>query len=98
MKPVVGGHYRLTAQNDTLTMHNEGTFIEVTPNEYLRYTWQWAGDEEITEIEVTFTAHAEGTALRLRHRGFLSADSRANHDNGWNSYVTGLIAFMNQHI
>jgi len=75
-------------------MHNEGRFIEVTPNAYLRYTWQWSGDDEITEIEVTFAAHEQGTQLRLQHGGFLSADSRTNHDTGWNSYITGLTAFI----
>ncbi len=98
VQPRVGGHYRLTAQNDTLTMHNEGRFIEVTPNAHLRYTWQWSGpeevDEEVTEIEVTFSAHENGTQVRLQHRGFLSAESRTNHDNGWNSYIKGLRAFI----
>jgi len=94
VKPVVGGHYRLTAQNETLTMHNEGRFIEVTPKAHLRYTWQWLGDEEITEIEVTFSAHENGTQLRLQHGGFLTVASRTNHDNGWNSYVAGLTAFL----
>ena len=94
--PEVGGHYRLVARNDTMTMSNEGVFVEVEPNRHLAYTWQWAGDEEITRIDVLFSPHAEGTELRLQHSGFLTDESRSNHDNGWTSYVAGLIAFISE--
>ena len=94
IKPEVGGHYRLFAQNDTMTMTNEGTFLEVEPDRHLRYTWQWSGDDEVTQIDVLFSPHTDGTELRLQHRDFLTEQSRNNHDNGWTSYVAGLIQFI----
>lgn len=92
--PKLGGHYRLTAQNDT--MSNEGVFLDVEPNRRLVYTWQWSGDEEITRIEVHFSPHTDGTELRLQHTGFVTEASRSNHDNGWTSYVAGLIEFISE--
>ena len=96
IKPEVGGHYRLVAENESMTMSNEGVFLEVQPNRHLRYTWQWAGDEEVTQIDVLFSAHPDGTELRLQHLDFLTEESRSNHDSGWTSYVGGLIQFISE--
>lgn len=94
IKPEVGGHYRLYAAGDGFTATNEGVFLSVEQNKHLRYSWHWEGDEETTEVEVTFASHATGTELHLTHSGFLTEDSRGRHDEGWNSYVAGLTQFL----
>ena len=94
IKPEVGGHYRLYAAGDGFTATNEGVFLDVEKNRRLRYSWHWNGDEETTEVEVTFASHPTGTELQLTHSGFLTEDSRNRHDEGWDSYVSGLRAHL----
>ena len=92
--PVVGGHYRLIMDTPAFSSRNDGRFLFVAPEQHLRYTWQWRGDDEITEIDVTFAKHATGTEVAITHSGFQSEESYTNHDNGWDSYIAGFIAHL----
>lgn len=92
--PIIGGHYRLFMDMPDVKLSNEGRFLEVIPNELLKYTWEWNGDGEVTEITVIFEAHETGTEIRIHHIGFASKESAAMHDSGWDSYVDGLIKFI----
>lgn len=94
INPVKGGHYRLLMQTPDVSMRNEGTFLDVDPGKNVRYTWEWNGDGEVTEIDVTFVEAADGSQVLLRHSGFSDEQSRAMHDAGWDSYISGLIADM----
>jgi uncharacterized protein YndB with AHSA1/START domain len=90
----VGGHYRLHMESPEFSARNAGVFLEVEPEKRLRYTWQWDGSDEVTEITVTFSASPEGSEVQITHKGFHEAESRSNHDQGWDSYMDGLIAFL----
>lgn len=92
--PVQGGHYRLLMETADRSMRNEGTFLEVNPGKHVRYTWEWNGDGEVTEIDVTFVPISSGTEIRLRHSGFRSDESRSMHDAGWDSYFAGLMEHL----
>ncbi len=96
INPVVGGHYRLIVDAPEQIMFNEGTFSVVEPGERLKYTWEWNGDGAVTEIEVLFAEGEEGTSLHLTHSGFASSESMAMHDTGWDSYVEGLKAHLEE--
>ncbi len=43
---------------------------------------------------MTFTEVPGGTEVQITHKGFHDADSRANHDQGWDAYLTGLGLFL----
>lgn len=89
--PVEGGRYRLWSGPSVMT----GVFKRVIPNELLQYSWCWDEAEEMTEITVKFSDHPEGgTQVSLTHSAFLSEESRAMHDTGWDSYFEGLIRFI----
>ena len=92
--PEVGGHYRLLMEG----MSNEGTFVEVKPNQFLHYTWVWNQDGEESHIEVTFEPiHDSGhehTHVKLFHYGFSKKDSVANHQQGWDSYIQGFTQYL----
>ncbi|MBL4890716.1 MAG: SRPBCC domain-containing protein [Rhizobiaceae bacterium] len=97
--PIVGGHYRLFMEMPDIGMSNEGKFLEVVANALLKYTWEWNGDGEVTEITVIFEAHEfggreNGTEIRILHSGFANKESAAMHDSGWDSYVDGLTKFI----
>lgn len=96
INPIPGGHYRLFMETADLSMRNEGTFLQVTPGKHVRYSWEWNGDGEVTEIDVKFVPISGGTEVRLRHSGFHSEQSRSMHDSGWDSYFSGFIAHMTE--
>ena len=92
--PEVGGHYRLLMEADEFTGRNEGTFSLVDSPSRVVYTWEWNGDGEVTEIDVTFAEDGSDTLITLQHRGFKSEESRNNHDSGWDSYIDGFTQFL----
>lgn len=92
--PIVGGHYRLFIKTPDMTMLNVGKFLQVEPETRLSYTWEWNGDGEISEIDVTFVPAEPGTDVHLRHTGFTKPESLVAHDRGWDSYIDGLSAFL----
>lgn len=94
INPVVGGHYRLFMESADFTGRNEGSFLAVDPNEHVRYTWEWNSDGEVTEIDVTFSANANGTEVIIAHRGFHSQKNADQHASGWDSYIKGFTSFL----
>lgn len=94
INPVVGGHYRLIMEGEDFTARNEGQFRTVEPEKRLVYTWEWNGDGEVTEIDVTFSAVPEGTTVAIVHTGFQKQQSIENHRSGWDSYIDGFTAFL----
>lgn len=92
--PVVGGHYRLTAEMPGYVGRNEGKFLSVEPGKHLRYTWEWNGDGEISEIDVTYSAIDGGTRIDLVHSGFEKTESVEPHSEGWDSYIAGFTEFL----
>jgi uncharacterized protein YndB with AHSA1/START domain len=92
--PVVGGHYRLTAEMPGYVGKNEGKFLAVEPGRHLRYTWEWNQDGKVSEIDVTFVDSGDGSTVTLVHSGFADQDSVDSHDSGWDSYANGLREFL----
>ena len=92
--PQVGGHYRLLMKTAEFEMSNEGVFLQVVPEDYLHYTWQWSGDDEVSEVEVWFRDEGVSTRIDLRHSKLTNSESVQNHDVGWDSYVVGLEQFL----
>lgn len=92
--PKVGGHYRLIIDMPDFKSRCDGVFSVVDPGKRVVYSWQWQGDEEVTEIDVRFDETDGGTRITIAHSGFTSDKSRDNHDHGWDSYLTGLEAHL----
>ena len=93
IEPRPGGAYRLTMSNKS-TMN--GTFTEVSRNSGLKYSWQWEGSDEITEVEVVFETRPDGSAVQLTHSGFQSSTSLQNHSTGWDSYIDGFNNYLRE--
>lgn len=92
--PQVGGHYRLLMETPEFTGRNEGTFSIVEPPERVRYTWEWNGDGDVTEVDVVFDAKGDSTVVQITHTGFTSEEAVASHRSGWDSYIAGFEAFL----
>jgi uncharacterized protein YndB with AHSA1/START domain len=68
-EPRSGG--RIVEQAPDGAEHQWGTILNWEPPDRLRYLWHLFFDpSEATEVEVTFTAHRAGTAVRLEQRGW----------------------------
>lgn len=67
--------------------HAEGVYREITPPERLVYTHSWRTDDEPVETLITVEFHDEGGATRvvMVHEGFVAAESRDGHEQGWSS-------------
>ena len=89
----VGGAYKLIMPGDFCMT---GIFSKVEPNRALSYSWQWQGDDEITEVRVSMAPGDGGTDLHIEHTGFESQSSFDNHAKGWDSYIEGFIQFVNE--
>jgi uncharacterized protein YndB with AHSA1/START domain len=76
--------------------HMQGTFVEVAPPERVVFTWGFT-DPEVgvppgsTTVEVTLTAEAGGTRLRLVHHG-LPAAAVESHTEGWTDLLERVAA------
>lgn len=92
----IGGHYRLIIDTLEFKTSAEGIFSAVEPNQRVTYSWQWLDADEVTTIDVRFSAVDDGTRIDLVHDGFTDEESRANHDPGWDSYLIGLEAALDQ--
>jgi uncharacterized protein YndB with AHSA1/START domain len=95
INPVVGGHYRLIMETPEFTGRNEGKFLAVERGRHIRYTWEWNGDGEVSEIDVVFSENDGGTQIDLIHSKFEKQKSADQHNSGWDSYMEGFTAFLN---
>jgi len=92
-----GGAYRLGMHNPEadMTMVVAGEYREIDPPSRLVYTWSWEGPEgdhaaETTLVAVDFITDGEGTRVEILHTGFLTDDSREQHDQGWAGVLANL--------
>lgn len=71
-----------------------GTYVEIVPPSRVVFTFGWEADQTVppgsSTVEVTLTPDADGTHVRLVHRGLLSAESRDQHSQGWQHYLARL--------
>lgn len=89
--PEPGGEFRVLCGGDH---PSAGTFLEVVPNEKVVFSFGWdLPDHPIpagsTTVEITLTPEGDATRLRLVHSG-LPEDAVADHNKGWNYYLTRL--------
>jgi uncharacterized protein YndB with AHSA1/START domain len=90
-----GGRYVIEVRDSAKgeVYWGQGEYLEVTPPEKVRFTWNWTkkrpegenlhpGSEQ-TEVTVEFLACGRSTELVLTHRGFGDEKMRKEHDGGW---------------
>lgn len=92
---VAGGRWRVLMVNEATgeEYHAIGTYLEVDPPRWLKYTHAWLGDDESVEHAethatiVTMELFDEGatTCMVFTQTGFASAASRDGHHEGWAS-------------
>jgi len=90
----VGGSYRLRMKNaDGEEYIAVGVYREIDPPRRLSYTWTWEhGEHEVGEtlITVEFKDLGGSTEVHLTHELLPHEESRAAHEQGWESCLNRL--------
>lgn len=85
LTPRVDAPYFFETRHDGRRHPHYGRFLRVQPWRLLEFTWLneagTRGHETVLTIELTPVA--DGTAVRLTHRGFPDAAARDHHDQAW---------------
>ncbi|MCP2637177.1 SRPBCC domain-containing protein [Microbacterium sp. HD4P20] len=84
------GRWQVRSESAGLAI--EAAVLTYDAPESLRLAWRWAGEEHSTDVEFTLARAAGGaTRVVVRHSGFLSADDRASHVEGWSHCLQRLV-------
>jgi len=101
--PRIGGVYAITMiynKNPDQGMTVRGVYKEIQKPTKLRFTWQWDGQEDETEVAVLLREISDKrTEMTLIHSGFEDkiyekGFAKADHDGGWNSAFNKLDLLM----
>ena len=91
IEPRRGG--RIYERTSAGVEHDWGEVLDWEPPRRLRYLWHLRFDRaDATEVEISFAATAEGTAVKIVHRGWerLGAkgpERRARNERGWGGLI-----------
>jgi uncharacterized protein YndB with AHSA1/START domain len=92
IQPRPDGVFRMNVRGDGFA---SGRFVEVRPPHRIVFTWGWEASDDVppgsSTVEIDLHGEAEGTRVRLRHRGLPSADSVSQHRSGWEHYLERLV-------
>lgn len=90
----IGGHYRFAAPAAGFAVR--GTYLELTPPGHLAVSWIWEDgdvDGPVERVDVTLTAHPDGTLVEIHHRGpWEDPAQQENYRLGWESTLDGLVS------
>jgi uncharacterized protein YndB with AHSA1/START domain len=94
LEPRPGGTYAVEINDQARA---RGTFVELVPHSRIVFTFGWEGDDQpvppgSSSVEVTLSPIAEGTHVRLVHRGLRQIQVRNEHRDGWQLYLARLSA------
>jgi uncharacterized protein YndB with AHSA1/START domain len=86
--PRAGGRYAVDINN---LARARGEYLEVVPPTRIVLSFGWEDDATVapgsTTLEITLTPDADGTHVRLVHRGLPTPQQRDQHTHGWQHYL-----------
>lgn len=94
-----GGEYAITMVDPDGGEHCVvGTYLDVSPHDYLRMTWEWktGGDPARGSVlSVNIRPQEDGrTKLTLRHDDLEDEASATAHTEGWNGALDNLTTYL----
>lgn len=99
--PRPGGSYRIVMTHPSGKVHIVGgTYREVQPPAHLVFTWAWeqcASVEQPTEqtiVTIDLRSAGSATELTMTHELLPTAESRQQHEHGWNGCLNQLTRFL----
>jgi uncharacterized protein YndB with AHSA1/START domain len=89
-----GGRYRIASA--AVGMAASGEVMALEAPERLAMTWRWDGEDLETHVELTLHEDPAGTAIRVVHDGFPTAEAAAEHVQGWSDCLDRLPRFLEE--
>ena len=85
----VGGTYHVPHENGG----SKGEYLEIVPNQKIRFTWESAcgGNTVGSIVTLNFSANGTGSTLELLHEQLPSAQSTQQHRVGWTMITNALL-------
>ncbi len=77
--------------------HDKGKFLEIVPNERLRFTWDTSQHAPGTIVEILLKSIGGKTVLTLIHSGFkrkTDFEDYSSRESGWNWALSNLKAHL----
>lgn len=91
LDPSPGGTYRVHMRPGVESL---GEFVDIDPPHRVVFTWGWVDHPVVppgtTRVEVTLEPDGDGTLVRLVHYDLPTADTAAEHRQGWELYLSRL--------
>ncbi|WP_438865216.1 SRPBCC family protein [Neptunicella sp.] len=80
-----GGKYRIVMQEPSGEQNIVmGEYLQIETNEKLVFSWQWLGSDEVSRVELTFSAVNDNTSqLELVHSELPDQQVCNDHQDGW---------------
>lgn len=88
----VGGGFRIVMTVEGREIPHMGTWLELVPDQRLRFTWHSPFSVEGSEVTITLAPDGTGTLLTLTQRRFANEGARDGHVKGWTAILNGLAA------
>lgn len=93
LQPHVDGLFFIDMVYEAHTYPHYGRYLVTEPGRRLEFTWMSQGTEgKESIVTITFTPHADGTMLHLKHEGLPDEKSVESHRGGWTEFVDILAA------
>jgi uncharacterized protein YndB with AHSA1/START domain len=90
VEPRVGGRWEISSAVAELAVR--GKVLEFEPRRRLRLEWRWDGEDHATDAEIVLEDAADAsTRMTVRHSGFVSAEERESHIEGWANCLQRLV-------
>ncbi len=86
-----GGSYEIAAPSQGFVV--SGTYLEVTPEEHVSFTWRWT-DEDGTlpdeAVDIRLSPTADDARVTVRHTGPWEHGAASSYEQGWNDVFDNL--------
>jgi uncharacterized protein YndB with AHSA1/START domain len=90
VEPVAQGRWAVRSAVADIAV--DARILTIEPPTALRLQWRWEGEEHTTDAEITLEPAADdATRVIVRQSGFLSAEERESHVEGWTDCLQRLI-------
>lgn len=101
LDPRPGGQWRTTMRSpEGKRMTVSGVYRSIESPKRLVFTWAWEDEQGArgheTEVTVMFAPAPGGTKITITQRAFATADSRGQHQHGWNSTLNCLAKLLEE--
>ncbi len=86
----VGGRYRIEGSGVGVSGH----YLEVARPMRLAFTWQWDGEDRVSQVALELHAGPDGTLMTVVHIGLADREVRDAHRQGWSDCLDRLEFFI----